>query len=308
MSSNAFRDLLVMSCAMGVASFGVGILPMSFTLSKNHMAKLSTFGTGLLVGAALGVIIPEGIEVAVANNLDEVPTSIIALSMILGFTFMLFIEQYAAPHARPLSHQGSPSRQHTEVHFDIDLEELEQEEGLAQSTSRPSRSPLHIESIRRAYPLSIGLVVHGLVDGYALGVSALHSESPNLSLVVFLAIIIHKAPTALALTTSLLALSLPLDECRKHLTFFSLSTPIGAILSYTTYYLISSGQDDIQIGSALLFSGGTFLYVATVLQPVSEHSPESSPDVISKMSRTLLLVAGMFLPLVITSALGRDHH
>jgi zinc transporter 9 len=45
---------------------------------------------------------------------------------------------------------------------------------------------------QRAYPLSLGLIVHALVDGYALGVSSLDTRSGAVSFVVFLAIIIHK--------------------------------------------------------------------------------------------------------------------
>lgn len=69
--------VLTMSALLGAASFGIGILPLSFSFSSTSsriqsinliqivhsleptLAKLTTFGTGLLLGAALGVIIPE---------------------------------------------------------------------------------------------------------------------------------------------------------------------------------------------------------------------------------------------------------
>jgi len=50
----------------------------------------------------------------------------------------------------------------------------------------------HWQWAERAYPLTLGLVVHGLADGLALGVSALGDTETDLSLVVFLALIIHK--------------------------------------------------------------------------------------------------------------------
>ena len=40
------------------------------------------------------------------------------------------------------------------------------------------------------------------------------------------------APTALALSTSLISTSLPRAEIKKHIAFFSASTPMGAIISY----------------------------------------------------------------------------
>ena len=67
--------IMFMSTLLGLGSFSVGILPLfcnfsstlSFSLDgailkehvESHLAKLSTLGTGLLLGAALGVIIPE---------------------------------------------------------------------------------------------------------------------------------------------------------------------------------------------------------------------------------------------------------
>jgi zinc transporter 9 len=52
--------------------------------------------------------------------------------------------------------------------------------------------------------------------------------------------------------------------------------------------------------------GGTFLYVATVLQPVSHHSQLSSADMSGKM-RTVLISGGMFVPYLIGMLLGRGH-
>lgn len=75
--------LLVMSGLLGLASFGCGMLPLSMSLSsasmnvqhispslylpglhamppiETHFAYMTTIGTGMLLGTALGVIIPE---------------------------------------------------------------------------------------------------------------------------------------------------------------------------------------------------------------------------------------------------------
>lgn len=71
--------VLIMSGLLGFGSFGVGILPLSFNFSslcsiicvrsisslidmahlESSLDKFSTLGTGLLLGTALGVIIPE---------------------------------------------------------------------------------------------------------------------------------------------------------------------------------------------------------------------------------------------------------
>ncbi|KAH7927761.1 Zinc/iron permease [Leucogyrophana mollusca] len=306
MPVHAFWNVVAMSFIMGVGSYGAGLLPLSFSLSKTHLTRMSTLGTGLFIGSALGVVIPEGIEGMVSNNPDTF-TSKIALWILLGFASMFLVEEYLSPHAKPLASHESAALPSEENH-NIDLEELEREEGVAQAGARPNgtrtgRDP-YMSSVQRAYPLSLGLIVHSFVDGYALGVSA--SKSMGLSMIVFLAIIVHKAPTALALTTSLLSMSLPASECKRHLMFFSLSTPVAALISFVIYSY-AGGEGDIQLGAPLLFSGGTFLYVATVLQSVSDHVPASSRNETSKNTRTVLLLTGMFTPLLVSNMLGHGH-
>lgn len=94
-------------------------------------------------------------------------------------------------------HQG-PS----EVEFDAELGNLEREEGLdrpgylkADSTSNTVKDS-SAAATSRAFPLTLGLVIHGLTDGLALGVSSLAKDesgaASKLSLIVFLAVIIHK--------------------------------------------------------------------------------------------------------------------
>ena len=50
----------------------------------------------------------------------------------------------------------------------------------------------------QAYPFTLGLLIHALADGLALGVSALSNEAGDFSdttLVVFMALFIHKGTT-----------------------------------------------------------------------------------------------------------------
>lgn len=96
---------------------------------------------------------------------------------------MFLLEEYATSHGRSLAHSHPGG-----LVFDVTLEERGH-------PPNPESPPLrHVETggIQRVYPLSLGLIIHALVDGYALGVSASSSHSHNLSLVVFLAIVVHK--------------------------------------------------------------------------------------------------------------------
>lgn len=120
------------------------------------------------------------------------------------------------------------------------------------------------------------------------------------------------APTALALASSLLATSLPREECKRHLAIFSASTPIAAVVSYAFVAFFGVSNEEEWTGTALLISvsyqsfvtdvyslclliqGGTFVYVATVLQPVSSESSHTSD--VSNVSRVSLIVIGIFVP------------
>lgn len=207
---------------------------------------------------------------------------------------MLVIEQLLSPHSHshgahlPVpnkSSQASTSSSSARVEFDVELGELERAEGITPEPvhvpSIPSASP-EAQSRSRAYPLTFGLVIHALADGLALGSSALsgggsetgsQANAPffsGLSIVVFLALIIHKgifsslcnesvtklsvAPTALALTTSLLTIGLPRSECKRHIAVFSASTPVGALVTYLLLTLFSTGSPGNWPGTALLVS------------------------------------------------------
>jgi len=315
--------LVLMATMLGVGSFAVGVLPLSFTFSKMTLACLSSLGTGLLLGTALGVIIPEGVEtIATTNSSTTFPTTTIALALIGGFSFMLLVEPVIhsvsahggpAPQHAPLptsdptpSSNNHPSADLGTVEFDVELGELEQVEGIAADVLNHTAPMRHKditleESAVVAYPLTLGLMVHALADGFALGSSAVAPVDKSLSLVVFLALLVHKAPTVLALTTSLLATSLPRSECRKHVAVFSASTPVGAFFSYALLSVVRINSEGNWTGVAMLLSGGTFLYVATVLQP-----GKASSEALNERLRLSLTIIGILIPVMIGAVLGHD--
>ncbi|KAJ7781705.1 Zinc/iron permease [Mycena maculata] len=321
--------LLLMSALLGASSFGAGLIPLSFVLSKHHIARFSTLGSGILIGTALGVIIPEGIEtLADAHPSEKLPTSQIALALIAGFTFMMVVEQLIAPHSHSYSHVPSGANDlalhsvnnhaRSTVEFDAEMGDVEQPDvpggGFMQVDLAASLDEIK-GSRARAYPLTFGLIMHGLADGLALGVSSLSapggssdSSHRDLSLIVFLALIIHKAPTSLALSTSLLNTSLPRAECRKHLAFFAAATPFGAVVSYALFSVFSAGAHGNWTGLALLISGGTFLYVATVLQTDSHGPDDPAAGDVTPTVRVLLIAAGMILPYIISHLALPDVH
>jgi len=284
----------------------------------------------------LGIIIPEGVEtIAEANESKgssehaHFPTTTVAISLLVGFMFMLVTEQLLpGAHSHSGSHTLGPaslSPKASTLEFDADMElgGLERDSArsprpASTSTQRPNTSRnaagdgLKIPISGKGFTLTLGLVLHALSDGLALGSSIVSDGgSHELSLVIFSALIIHKAPTALALTTSLLATGVNRTDCRKFLAIFSASTPAGAALAYLFLWFFQSadGGNGHWTGIAMLVSGGSFLYVATVLQPVSSGNTGLLPheDDISMKARLLFIVCGMFAPLFLSAAVGHGH-
>lgn len=112
---------------------------------------------------------------------------------------------------------------------------------------------------------TIGLVVHAAADGIALGAAATTSHK-DVEMIVFLAIMLHKAPAAFGLVSFLLHEGIERQRIRRHLMVFSASAPLLTLL---TYFGIGQEQKETMdavnaTGIAMLFSAGTFLYVATV--------------------------------------------
>ncbi|KAI7875941.1 Zinc/iron permease [Lichtheimia hyalospora FSU 10163] len=352
-----FIWLLLLCITMFLGSFLAGCIPLSTKLSETKLRNLTALGVGLLIGTALVIIIPEGIETLYSSNAvtnvrnhtesmlqqhvttassamhsdttHTTPTpvwqedtglqkrqphkheedeehkstehSTIGLAMIVGFAMMFVVDQVSSLHV----HGSSSSTHHHHEYSELSL--MDGNGSASTSTShgngngspeQRSRSPTS-----KSITPTIGLIVHAAADGIALGASATH---PELSMVVFLAIMLHKAPSAFALTTVLLAEGLSRVSVRRHLLIFSLSAPTGAIGTYMLLHVFwssSTTSTDLAYwtGVLLVFSGGTFLYVA--MHALQELRP-SSPSHAEKLSGSQVgaILGGMFLPIVLNVA------
>jgi len=240
----------------------------------------------------------------------------------------------------------------------------------------------------------IGILFHALADGVSLGAAASVSSSvsgapgalaiakdegvqaassgeaggaSSLSAVIFLSLLIHKAPVAFSLST-LLVSSAPgppsisatsskatRSQVAKALALFALATPVGAVVTWVilkaialvtwTISLDDTAEEDGNVtnplpgsmrgrlefwtGMALLFSAGTFLFVASHLvselndEPLCGSEPSHQDlslgdeehlhfNLASRRSlrrrRVVVFVAGMLTPLVLSSTFGGHHH
>uniref|UniRef100_A0A8C6S430 Zinc transporter ZIP9 n=1 Tax=Neogobius melanostomus TaxID=47308 RepID=A0A8C6S430_9GOBI len=109
---------------------------------------------------------------------------------------------------------------------------------------------------------TLGLTIHAAADGFALG-AAVATAKVTVQVIIFLAVILHKAPASFGLVSYLMHTGLEKKYIQGHLLAFSAAAPIVAI---TTYFILHALFCDPNrtTGIGMLFSGGTFLYVATV--------------------------------------------
>lgn len=254
------------------------------------------------------------------------PHAYVGISLIAGFILMYLIDTLP----RRASSSSQPQR------FQINLTQFSLNRA---STSSPNlESPPHESdyptnqapsSSSRPSSTTVGLVIHACADGIALGASSTSngasSSGRNLSFIIFIALMIHKAPAAFGLTTTLLKQGLSKRAARAHLIVFSLAAPAGALVTWAAASLLGYGglpesmSAEFATGVLLLFSGGTFLYVAMhTMQDGSahvEHAGDGYAEVPMNgygesngaqnkdagghgVAETFVTVAGMLLPLL----------
>lgn len=268
---------------------------------------VSILGAGLLCGTALAIVIPEGVGLleeswrassssgapsslndseknVTATGDDPPPRFLIGVALTFGFTLMFIVDQIAN-------------------YFTT----------RNQSTHSPNSVGL---------TATLGLVIHAAADGFALG-AAVATGQVSVQVIVFLAVILHKAPAAFGLVSFLMHAGLEKKYIQGHLLAFSAAAPILAI---TTYFILhaSGGSSQNQLsatGIGMLFSAGTFLYVATVhVLPEVSRAGEQSPELLQQqptgpeahqhkhmgLLESFTLILGVGLPVVLALGLQDD--
>ncbi|KAF2718058.1 Zinc/iron permease [Polychaeton citri CBS 116435] len=215
------------------------------------------------------------------------PHAWIGPSLVLGFALMYLID--TLPRQALAARSSEPQRFHISLNqfsFNRTPSLSDPEPSSAHPDNHPSSSSnLPTSSLSRPNSTTLGLVIHAAADGVALGASSTTTTS-RLSFFIFIALLIHKAPAAFGLTSVLLKQNLSKRSARAHLVIFSLSAPIGALLTWSLINLLGYGglpesmSTEFATGVLLLFSGGTFLYVAmhTMQENDNEHSHEGGND------------------------------
>ncbi|XP_077073599.1 zinc transporter ZIP9 [Siphateles boraxobius] len=302
--------VILISLAMFVGCFVLGIIPLLIHLSEHKLQLITVLGAGLLCGTALAIIIPEGVELVQESWKDWYCTTMewnqntsgsnstlhpvekkglrphffIGVSLVLGFMLMFVVDQIA--------NYCSMNEPRVRMHSG------------------------------NSVTATLGLLIHAAADGVALGAVAASSQV-SVQIVVFFAVILHKAPAAFGLVSFLMHAGLERKTIQTHLLAFSAAAPLMAI---STYFILSasngSSQSRLSItGIGMLFSAGTFLYVATVhvLPEINSRGQQSSTHLYHhaetgsyqqqgglSITESLTLILGMGLPVLLALGLPDD--
>ncbi|XP_029926396.1 zinc transporter ZIP9-like isoform X2 [Myripristis murdjan] len=271
---DGMSTITIIAVAMFVGCLIFGFIPLWIPLSEVKLKFVTLLGAGLLCGTALALIIPEGVHMmeeswrapASSNasarhspnasarhspNVSEVqetpsetsypPRVCIGVALVVGFTFMFVVDQIGTYLSMRLSRTDLP----------------------------------HSTSITT----TLGLQFHSAADGIALG-AAMATPEKTAHVMVFFAVILHKAPTAFGLVSFLMHAGLGRKCIQVHLLCFSAVAPLFAICTYVILHMgEASGLGFSLTGLGMLFSAGTFLYVATVhvLPQVSSKGQQQPP-------------------------------
>lgn len=303
--------LLTMYCCLIVlASLAGGWLPALFRLSHLRMQLLMSLVGGMMIGVACLHLLPQAI-----SQLNHLPW--LSASLLAGVLSMLFLLRFGHVH-----HHGEAASGHADCgHIPGDLLTSHNDCGHDHQTDTHSAPELvslsiSVESENQAEPrkhrlswvgLFLGLALHTLFDGVALGASVVseagYSNAASLSLFglgTFLAVALHKPLDAMSITSVMTAGGWTPRSLAVINGSFALACPAGALLFWFGTSTLDSSTH--LVGCALAFSAGAFLCIA-----LTDLIPEVLNHQHDKVKLSLVLCLGSALAIGIELLPGHNH-
>jgi len=269
MSSGPLILLAAYSAAIVAASLLGGWLPSLVRMTHTRTQLVMSFVAGLMLGVALFHLLPHAIsQIGGPRAIDTA-----VWWVVIGLVVMLLLLRSFHFHQHDFSAEEDEHHEH-EHH----------QHGTVESGAR-SISWLG---------MAVGLGLHTLVDGVALGASIkaewqADSGTTLVGVGVLLAILLHKPLDALSITTLMKADGWNSRARTIANICFSLMCPLGALLFFWGVGQLG-GVRELVIGSALAFSAGVFLCISLsdLLPEVHFHSHDKG-----KLTLSFLLGIGL---------------
>jgi zinc and cadmium transporter len=226
--------------ALLLGALAGGALPLFSNVRRSDL--LLSFSAGIMLGAAFLHMLPEAVE---GGGGAAVPF------VLVGFLLLYLLERFVLVHvcAEPgpnarLSTGGAPlSPDDPHDHHDDEHPNVH-------------RAGIGCDVHTLGLAAWIGMSVHTLVDGFALGAA---SVQPELGALVFFAILAHKIPNSFSLSAILLSEGYSRGRAVAMNAAFALMVPAGAGI----YLLLREYVHVERFGAlALAASAGTFLHLS----------------------------------------------
>ena len=272
---NETLTLAAYSGAILTGSLAGGVIPLFGKRTRSD--ALLSFSAGVMLGAAFFHMLPEAVHL---GGPDVIPWAV------AGFLFLFLLERFVLVHVcaepgpseRLLGHPAPPphgfrdhaGHDHAHEATGCDVHTL----GLA---------------------AFVGLSLHTLVDGFALGAA---QSDPALGLLVFVAILAHKIPSSVSLTAILRAEGYGKRQALLMNASFALMVPAGAAIFLVVDRMVAASSFT---AVALAASAGSFLQLS-----LSDILPDLHRRGGDRWKISLALLAGLAVMWALKS-LGHAH-
>ena len=255
--------LLLVAYCLAIAGFSLvgGLLPNWVRMTHTRTQSAMSFVSGLMLGVAFFHLLPHG----VAMLGGPAATDIAVRWLMLGLIAMLLLLRMFHFHQHDFSDEEEHLHNHNHDH--------DHDHAAAAPTRRQANTVHRMSWLG----IALGLGVHTLIDGIALGAVMLgeiaNGAAGLVGVGVFLAILLHKPLDAMSITTIMAAGGWSRSARATNNLLFALMCPLGALLFFFGVDFLGDNRDYL-VAAALAFSAGAFICIALsdLLPEVHFHS------------------------------------
>ena len=246
------------------ASVVGGLLPIIYRFSHTGMQMIMSFVSGLMLGIAVYHLLP--------HSLLSIDADFAMQCLMAGLVIMFLLLRLFHFHQHDMT---AEDHNHQDEHDDCSIN---------QANSHHSLNWVGV---------AIGMSLHTLIDGIALGASII-AGGPLAGFAVFIAIILHKPLDAMTITSLMSAGGWSRQLQMAVNVGFALMVPVGIGLVYLGINLLDIADGQL-IGAALAFTAGAFICIS-----LSDLLPEIQFHSHDRLKLTSCLLAGILLAFSLT--------
>ncbi len=265
--------LLIVYCLLVVAaSLAGGYLPSVLRLSHTRLQVVMSLVGGLMLGVGVLHLLPHGFVELEAAGGDRSPIDLAVGSLMLGMLGMFFLLRIFHFHQHGPIEQDPRETAGTETDAHADHDHAHHHHSESCNHGHGHDHGQMPTSMWSWIGVAIGLTLHTLIDGLALGAAVIaeqqahaghhHGWWPPAGLGIFLAIVLHKPLDAMSITSMMGAGGWSVKARFAVNLTFSMMCPAGALLFWAGFEGFQGAQQHLLIGCALSAAAGVFLCIS----------------------------------------------